>query len=217
MVFIMSRAVIFANGHIPDIGAVPRLLHPEDVFIAADGGTHHLLALGLIPSVIIGDLDSLTEAEIMSSKSAGCKVIQRPRDKDETDLELALHLAVESGTREILVVGALGGRLDQTLGNLSLLTGAGFAGLDIRADDGTESAWFVRTGQEISGNPGDIVSLVPWGKSVSGVTTTGLRWPLSDESLHPDRTRGISNELLGETASISIKSGLLLVIHRRNP
>ena len=212
----MARAVIFVNGRIAELESVRRLFHPGDTLLAADGGTRHILALGLVASIIIGDLDSLAEAEQTSAQAAGCKIIQYPSDKNETDLELALRFAIESGHHEILVIGALGGRLDQTLGNLSVLSGSEFASLDVCVDDGTEAAWFVRSRREIGGNPGDIVSLIPWGGEVTGVTTTGLRWPLRAESLYPNRTRGISNEMLGETASVSLQSGLLLVVRRRN-
>jgi thiamine pyrophosphokinase len=145
----------------------------------------------------------------------GVEFKQFPRDKDETDLELALHYAIETGHREILVVGALGGRLDQTLGNLSLLTGPEFDALDVRTDDGVEEAFFTRIRCEIRGRPGDIVSLIPWGGEVSGISTEGLLWPLRNETLFPDKTRGISNEMSHEIASIILKSGLLLVIHHR--
>jgi thiamine pyrophosphokinase len=212
----MARcAVIFVNGFLPDIESVRQLIRPGDMLLAADGGTRHALALGLTPSVVIGDLDSLTADERRRVEDAGGRLVQHPRDKNETDLELALHHAVETGHREILLVGALGGRLDQTLGNLSLLTGAEFAGIDIRLDDGVEEVRFVRSGAEVRGAAGDLVSLLPWGCKVTGVTTAGLRWPLCGETLFPDKTRGISNEMLGDVASVSIESGLLLVIHRR--
>jgi thiamine pyrophosphokinase len=216
MAFFMSRAVIFVNGQIKDIEPVRRLVRPDDTILAADGGTHLALTAGLTPSIIIGDLDSLNQADQMHVKKAGCKIIKHPRDKDETDFELALSFVVESGFSEILIIGALGGRLDQTLGNLSVLTNPGFAGLDTRIDDGTEAAWFLRDRREITGSPGDTISLIPWGGDVTGATTTGLRWPLHNESLFADKTRGISNELMDEKGSISINSGLLLVVQRRN-
>jgi len=220
-----SRAVIFANGSLPNLEAVSRLLHPDDTLLAADGGSFHLLALGLLPSAVIGDLDSLSTADRRRLEAAGVRLLQHPRDKDETDLELALHYAVEAGHRSILVVGALGGRLDQTLGNLSLLADPALEGLEVRLDDGVEEAFFVRGGEapsrganrRIHGCPGEVVSLLPWGAPVEGVTTDGLRWPLRGETLFPHKTRGISNELLGETASVTLTSGLLLIVHRRNP
>jgi len=74
---------------------------------------------------------------------------------------------------------------------------------------------FTRDRGELLGKPGDIVSLIPWGGEVAGVTTAGLRWRLRNDTLFPDRTRGISNEMSGKTASIRLKSGLLLIIHQR--
>ena len=118
----MSRAVIFANGLVPELESARRLIQPGDTLLAADGGTHHALALGLVPSVVIGDLDSLTVDDRQRTMEKGVHLLQYPADKNQTDLELALDYAIQQGFREILIIGALGGRLDQTLGNLSLLT-----------------------------------------------------------------------------------------------
>jgi thiamine pyrophosphokinase len=210
-----NRALIFANGHLPDLEPARRLIRPNDTLIAADGGTRHILALGLLPSIVIGDLDSLTSDDRQRLEGLGVEFRQYPSDKNETDLELALRTALKAGYRNILVLAALGGRLDQTLGNLSLLTDPTLAEVDVRLDDGIEETIFVRKLADVQGCPGDTVSLVPWGGPVEGVTTIGLRWPLCGETLYPDKTRGISNEMLVAIASISLKSGLLLVIHRR--
>jgi thiamine pyrophosphokinase len=212
----MSRAVIFVNGHIPDIEAVRWLTRPGDTLLAADGGTRHALALGLTPALVIGDLDSLTAGERGKLEAAGTEIRSYPRDKNETDFELALRYAVDAGYREILVVGALGDRLDQTLGNLALLTDPRLSTFDVRLDDGMEEAFFTRGSCQVRGAAGDLVSLIPWGGKVTGVATDGLHWPLRSETLYPYKTCGISNELLGETASISLKSGLLLIVHSRH-
>ncbi|MGA2490184.1 MAG: thiamine diphosphokinase [Anaerolineales bacterium] len=212
----MARLIIFANGLLPSLASARHLIQPGDVFYAADGGTQHVLALGLIPSVVIGDLDSLTPEERQYLDVKGVDIRQYSRDKDQTDLELALDHAIQAGYREILVVGALGGRLDQTLGNLALLSDHRLSTCDIRLDDGVEEAFFTRGRCEIRGRPGDIVSLLPWGGDVTGICTEGLRWPLRSETLISARTRGISNEMSHERASIMLKSGLLLVIHHRH-
>lgn len=213
----LSRAIIFANGHLPDLAAARALVRADDILIAADGGTRHALALGMMPSVVIGDFDSISQEERHKVEEAGVRLIQHPRDKDETDLELALDYAVENGRREIVIVAALGNRLDQTLANLALLTGLRLSVLDIRLDDGLEEAFFCRRRAEVRGRGGDLVSLIPWGGAATGVRTDGLKWPLSDETLYPEKTRGVSNEMLAEAAQIQIASGLLLIVHCRQP
>jgi thiamine pyrophosphokinase len=211
----MARLIIFANGLVSDLESARRLIQPGDLLYAADGGTRHALALGLFPSVVIGDLDSLTPVERQGLEARAVDIKQYPRAKDKTDLELALDYAIQAGQRNILVVGGLGGRLDQTLGNLSLLGHPRFSSYDIRLDDGMEEAFFTRNRCHIDGSPADIVSLVPWQAEVTGISSEGLRWPLRNETLFPYRTRGISNEMVLEQASIILRSGLLLVIHRR--
>ncbi len=212
----MARIVIFANGELPDEQRALALLQPSDVIVCADGGTQRALSLGLKPDVIIGDLDSIEAAAMDGALAAGAKIQQHPRDKNETDLELAIRYAVAQAPSSILIVAALGRRLDQTIGNIALLTAPELARVDVRLDDGLDEVFFCRGRSEIRGNAGDIVSLIPWASApVEGVKTEGLRWALHAETLYPDKTRGISNEMLDTSALISISAGLLLVIHRR--
>ncbi len=217
----MSRIVIFANGELPDLEAARALLSADDTLIAADGGTNHLQKMGILPEVIVGDLDSVDDDVLNALISAGVKIERYSEDKDETDIELALRYAVELKPAAILIVGALGGRLDQTLANLSILTDPALSGIDVRLDDGVEQAFFCRAtaakgGQtEVRGRSGDTVSLIPWHGPVEGVTTDGLQWPLYAETLYPEKARGISNVMLSESASVRIQSGLLLIVHRR--
>lgn len=211
----MPRAILFANGTLADPETVRRFIGPADLLIAADGGTRHALSLGLTPSAILGDLDSLSAEDRRRMEDQGTRLVEFPRNKDETDLELAIKFAEEQGCTEIVIVAALGGRFDQALGNLSLLTDPRLAAFDIRLDDGVEEVFFTRGSCRVWGAAGDLVSLLPWGGEVTGVCTRGLRWPLRDETLSPHKTRGVSNEMLGETASIEIASGLLLVVRRR--
>jgi thiamine pyrophosphokinase len=211
----MARIVIFANGELPNAAAALSLLQPSDSIVCADGGTRQALALGLKPQVIVGDLDSLAPAEHEGAVALGALIQQHPHDKNETDLELAIRYAVSRSPSSILIVAGLGRRLDQTIGNIALLAASDLATLDVRMDDGLEEVFFCRQEAEVRGQPGDIVSLIPWGSAVQGVSTQRLRWPLHEETLYPDQTRGISNEMLEPTAHVSISAGLLLVIHRR--
>ena len=217
----MPRIVIFANGELRDIEAARTLLHPDDYLIAADGGANHLLQMGILPEVVIGDLDSISDDTLFELTSANVKIEQYSEDKDETDLELALRFAIELSPVAILVVGALGGRLDQTIANLTLFADPTLSISDVRLDDGVEEVLFCRPSAkkgsqvEVRGKSGDLVSLIPWGGQVEGVSTGGLKWPLYGETLYSNKSRGVSNMMLDDVVSIEVETGLLLVVHTR--
>ncbi len=211
----MSRILIFANGDLPNLEKARALICADDFILCADGGTRHALALGLTPDLVIGDMDSLTKDERRKIEDAGVEMVEFPRDKNETDLELALQYALDKNPEAILVIAALGGRLDQTLGNISLLSDSRLSALDCRLDDGTEEIFFCRDQAEVEGRSDDLVSLIPWQGKVEGIETQNLKWPLFEETLYPEKTRGISNEMSDAVASVKIKSGLLLIVHRR--
>jgi thiamine pyrophosphokinase len=223
----LQRIVIFANGEIPDLDKARLILRPDDIIICADGGTRHALALGLQPNLIIGDMDSAERDQLQKLKDENVPIELFSHDKNETDLELAIHHAIGLKPEQIVIIGALGGRLDQTLGNITLLTdlrlstlrhgpmGQSGQAFNVRLDDGIEEVFICRDQVQVHGSSGDLVSLIPWQGPVNDVQTENLKWPLRSETLYPDKTRGISNEMLGETASVSIGSGLLLVVHRR--
>ncbi len=209
----VRRAVLFANGELKTTEWLKAFLREDDFLVAVDGGLNHLEALKLAPALLIGDLDSVTPAQVGRAQASGAEIQRYPPAKDETDLELALLAARERGFAEIVVVGALGGRLDQTLGNLSLLLLPQLEGCSVRFEDGRDEVFVIRNSAEICGQPGDVVSLLPlWGE-VTGVVTTDLAYPLNAETLYPERTRGISNVMTKSSASIEIASGRLLCIH----
>lgn len=212
------RAVIFANGTLNDPPQTLAALQAGDTVIAADGGARHCQALGVHPAVVIGDFDSLSAAELAQLEQDGAQVLRYPERKDFTDLELALQHAVAIGADEILVFAALGARWDQTLANLLLPAAPGLEHVRIRLLDGQQEIALLRPGEPhtLTGQAGDTVSLVPLGGHARGITTEGLEYPLADGTLYFGTTRGISNVLLGERASVRLKDGLLLctIIHR---
>jgi thiamine pyrophosphokinase len=209
----MPRILIFANGILPNSESVRPLIRVDDFVIAADGGLKHVFALGLNPDVLIGDLDSVNEEEIKKAEKSGANILKYPRDKNETDLELAIEYAVKKNPPQIVIIGALGGRLDQTLANIALLTNPSLAQMDIRLNDGVEEIFFCNDQAQIHGRSGDIVSLIPWGQPVQVIRTENLKWNLLNETLRPERSRGISNELTSNNATIQIQNGWLLIIH----
>jgi thiamine pyrophosphokinase len=212
------RAVIFANGTLPYPAIAQAALQPGDLLIAADGGFYHCRELGLAPTVVIGDFDSLADADVVEAQAAGAEIVRHPAHKDFTDLELALRYALEKGVDEILVLAALGGRWDQSLANLLLPAAADLASIRISLIDGPQEILLLRSGGrlEVRGRPGDTVSLIPLGGDARGITTLRLEYPLQKDTLYFGSTRGISNVLLANTASIALDEGLLLcvVVHK---
>ena len=165
------------------------------------------------PHTIIGDLDSLSADEVARFRAAGAEIIQHSPDKDETDLELALHHCRRIGAKSVSVLGALGGRIDQTLANVFLLTLPDFLDMRIEVIDGDQSLRLLQPGSHrIEGARGDTISLIPLA-TVEGVTTGGLQFPLADESLRLGPARGISNVMLTESAAVEFRDGLLLLAH----
>ncbi len=206
--------LIFANGIMSEPEQARPYLSRAAVVIAADGGLRHLLALGHRPEVLIGDLDSLPPGVESEMEAWATEVIRHPPAKDETDLELALLLArTRYSDAEIVVLGGFGGRLDQTLANILLMAHPRLLGHPIRFAEGRESAWVARDRTVIDGRPGDAVSLIPLGGPARLSATTGLRWPLRDETLEFGPARGISNEMTADRATVELAEGLLLCIH----
>ncbi len=211
----IHRAVIIANGAAPDEATVRRWFNSAARLICADGGARVALSLGLKPDAVVGDLDSLDEAQQAQLRTLNCRLVVYPAAKDWTDLELALKLAIEEGATEIVVLGALGGRLDQELANILLLLLPELKGIPTWIADERQEMFVTRGEATIAGQPGDIVSLVPLAGDVAGIFTEGLRYPLRDEPLLTGPARGISNVMTDSLARVRLRSGALLVIHTR--
>jgi thiamine pyrophosphokinase len=207
------RTIIVANSPTFDAAPFLGLLAGADLLVAADGGGNALHAAGLSPHVVVGDLDSLSAGAEALFRAAGAEVIRHPAEKDETDLELALLLAVERGADKIDILGALGGRWDQGLANVAMLALPELASLRVRLLDVGQEAYLVRDEAEIPGAIGDTVSLLPIGGAARGITTRGLYYPLRDAALAFERSRGVSNLITEPPAHVSLAEGLLLVVH----
>jgi thiamine pyrophosphokinase len=207
-----AYSVIVANAPQPVLADDVRLLHRADDLIAADGGARELLRRGLRPTLVIGDADSLTPAELTQLELAAVALERHPPAKDETDLELALLAAQRRGARRLVVYGALGGRWDQSLANIALLALPELAACRTVLRDGAQTIELVRERLELTAPIGTTVSLLPFGGAAAGVTTAGLAYPLTDARLHLERSRGVSNVVIAAPAAVQLRSGLLLVV-----
>ncbi len=187
----------------------------SDFIICADGGVNTAHALGIRPDLIIGDMDS-AEAGILRSLPKD-RIIIYPREKDRTDGWLALHKAVELGYDEILVSPGISSRPDHSIANIQMLLSVpkGISArivepdLEILVLEGEGKIW-------IKGEKGERISLLPLSEKVEGVRLSGLKYPMENGSFSVKGTNGISNEMLGNTAEISIKTGMLGIFHYKN-
>jgi thiamine pyrophosphokinase len=213
----MTNALIFANGQIEDGEMVRRALEhagADALIVAADGGARVAQHYGLRVDTVIGDMDSLDAEELAALEAAGTLLLPHPAEKDETDLELALRWAVGCGASWLRVIGATGGRLDQTLSNIYLLALPILADCDVQMVAGKQAMWLIGAGRSaLVGQPGDTISLIPLNGTVRGIRTENLYYPLWDEDLYFGPARGVSNLMTAETASVTLRDGVLLVVH----
>jgi len=219
------QVIVLADGQVGPRAALdaawPGWLDTDARVVAADGGARHAGPLGLRIDRWVGDGDSLGEDGIAEQEAVGVPIERSRPDKDESDTELALLAASTLGANRITVLGALGGpRVDHALANLGLLSMPELGHLDIRilaADARVRCLRAAGPGGgtatlDLSGRPGDLVSLLPIGADADGVTTYGLRYPLDDEPLLAGRTRGLSNVRDLPDARIVLRRGQLLVV-----
>lgn len=203
-------AIVVAAGELHPSSRLLALVRAAGLVIAADGGARHLAALGRPPDLLIGDFDSLPPADIV-----GPEVMRFPIAKDQTDTHLAVREAVRRGARRVTILAALrGARLDHGAANLLLLSAAEFRRIDLRLADGRDELRVVRRQAELRGTAGDLVTLLAVTPSVRGVSTAGLAYPLRRETLARGDSRGVSNAMVGDEASVTVEHGLLLLVHR---
>jgi thiamine pyrophosphokinase len=206
--------LVISGGPAPDAADVGPL--PAGAFvIAADSGLEHASALGLAVDVLVGDLDSASADAVRAAEAAGVRVERHPTAKDATDLELALDYALASGATRVTVVSGGGGeRLDHHLAELVLLASERYAPLRLDARIGSARAAAIHGGDDVTlaGTPGAVITLLALGGPATGVTATGVRWPLRGDTLHPGSTRGVSNEIVTSPVRIQLAAGNLLAV-----
>ena len=207
------RTIIFVNGVIPELSTVQRWVQPGDDVIAADGGAHHAVAMGLLPRVVVGDLDSVEPELVIQLTAQGVEFEKYPAAKNETDLELAIGRAIRDGAQEIVLLGALGGRLDQSLANVLLMAQQDWPAT-IHLVDANEIATVIHGGESMTLEAalGSTVSLLPLSAEVTGITYTGMLYPLENATIALGSTRGVSNEVVSHPATVRIQTGIALVI-----
>ena len=208
----MSGTLIVGGGPVATKLLRSELESAPELVIAVDYGGFYLHELGVIPHILMGDLDSLSGLVVDKLTGAGVRVIRYSPQKDETDMELALDFAIAGGAKRINILGGLGRRLDHSLANIGLLFEAAARNVEVHLLDESHDLTAVRRRIVLERRKGWAVSLIPLTVKVSGVTTSGLLYPLDNADLFIEKSRGIHNEFCTDTAVIELAEGLLLVI-----
>lgn len=202
------RAMVFVGG---DINVSPPP-DPSAFVVGCDSGYDHAATLGHHIDLLIGDLDSISEAGIRSAESPNVTIERHPQDKDATDFELAIDACIAHGFGTIDIYGGEGGRLDHLLGIATAITADRWKALTLRWHTAGAMTTPLIGPTEVSRRvmPGTRISLIAV-TDCTGITTTGTVWPLGNATLHRGSSQGISNLAEGETITIALVTGALLV------
>lgn len=215
-----NRAIIITNGHIPDTTLLAKRLAvdpgagKDDIIICADGGAFNALKMGLVPDIVIGDMDSLEQStkERLEKKSGGTRFIKASREKDESDTQLAIEYARDLAPKKIVITGALGGRMDHSFANIMLLALPGLKNINAVILTHDSEIFIIEESQTLNGEIGKLISLFSLSPYTYFYKTIGLKYGLENEKLFFSPARGLSNVFTAETARIDIKEGKLLII-----
>lgn len=209
------KALILTNGDYGDYSFC-QVQEDYDFVICADNGMSHARELHIRPDWIIGDFDSCNGEDLGYFKECGVEVVELAREKDETDTEVALDFAISHGAKHIHIYGGVGTRFDHSLGNVHLLYKAYKQDVLCTLFSAHNTINLIGDQIQIEGVEGDLVSLLPFSGRVSGVTTSGLAYVLTDGVFEMGQPYGVSNYLIQKQAEVRIKQGLLLVIKARD-
>ncbi len=185
-------------------------------FIAADGGALLLDRLGITADVIIGDLDSLSEDDIESFNSKNTDFIKYPVEKNETDGELAINYCIENGFSKIILVFAVGGRIDQELANIFLLDRSSKSEAEILIKDTSIEIGIINNKKIFKNKINWGISLLPLDEKVNNVSISGCKYNIDSNDLYRNKSRGISNIINRNLAEIKISEGTLIYILDKN-
>ncbi len=205
------RAIVIAGGTIETPAFYKLMIAPEDYILCADSGYHNAEKIGVVPNLVIGDFDSSKKSGVPT----GVPVMVLPVEKDRTDLHECIVCAMEKGATEILLFGARGSRLDHSLAAISLLYMGLEQGVHIRLIDEHNEIFMFEKHIEIKKREGYKLSLLPL-TAARGICTKGLYYGLHDASMFWGNPYGVSNEFIADEASVTVESGVMMVVLSRD-
>ena len=207
------QCTIMTNGEYAALFRYRSIVDNSPLIICADGGANYAYQLEITPNCIVGDMDSIRPKVLEHYTELEVPFLKYPKRKDFTDTQLALSIAEEKGADEITFLGSLGGRLDHTLSNLYGCLDMVQKGNRIIHYHPDYQVYIINRSLELSGTPGDIVSVMSLNDTAQGVTEIGFEYPLHDVVLENSNPDGVSNVMTTATATIQVCEGMLAVFH----
>ncbi len=200
----MTRAFIYTGGTVYDKGVTER---PEegDLVIAADAGLLTARRFGVEPDIVLGDFDTLGKTPDVPDTT---ELLQTPAEKDDTDTQLAVAVALSRGARQITIVGGLDGRLDHTLSSLAILEELADKFIPAVMTSGKNRVRFLRNNSTLLPRSHfRYFSILAADLTVKGVSVNGGKYPLKNAKLSRKKQYAVSNEITGNCALIDIRRG----------
>lgn len=204
----MKTCYIFGAAPISNYTDIQLQLGPEDIVICADGGSRHAAACEIVPDWIVGDFDS-SQMTIDSSN-----IIRVKPEKDNTDMELAINHGISLGYQNFVIYGALAGRFDHAMANIQMMASMIKRQIHITLEDEQNRCWMIQNERVVlQKNRFPYVSVFSFSEYCYGVTLVGMKYPLTNYTLtNVSAGLSVSNEILGQEASIEVQKGILLII-----
>lgn len=210
------RILIITNGDAGDINLLKTFTPPYDYLICADGGIQLARCLGLTPDLIVGDFDSVPHDILDEYKKKHVSMQQFPIEKDKTDTQIAVDIAIDMKAAYVFLLGALGHRWDHSYANVMLLMRLAKHGIKAQIIDSHNRISISNDTIQLYGNPGDIISILPFGGDGLIKKTEGLQYHIENKMLPMDFPYGISNVLTQTHSKIVIGSGWIITVQTRD-
>ena len=212
----MKRCLIITGGKL-DLSFAGSFLEQEtfDKIIAVDAGLEAVKALGLEPDMVVGDFDTVKPGILQYYRQKEHIIWDTHQpEKDETDTELALRTAMEAGVSDMVILGATGGRLDHSIGNIHLLYACLQKGVKASIVDEKNRLYILDQGKTYRSSEiwGKYISFLPLTEEVHGITLKGFKYPLTNRDIRIGTSLCISNELEAETGTITFRDGVLICV-----
>lgn len=207
------KAIIVTGGNKPSKKLLNSYIKSGDLIIGADKGSEYLYDYEIIPNIILGDFDSISEEKLKKIEEKQVEIIKFPPEKDYTDTEIAIMEAIKRGADTIYLFGGLGTRADHSLGNIGLLLTTKNKGARLLIVDDHNKMYLADKNMSLNGSQGEIISFHALSDVVKGFEIRGAKYNLNSYDMHLLDPRAVCNEFIDTPINIKYESGELLIIH----